>query len=298
MAIIKNCPIGDIHGSIGGITFYGATGKQKARMRTSPNVHVSDNLFKSQLILSEVSKSWSSLPALYKAQWLTYATTYFHARSGKLFSSSTGYDAFCSINKILSSSHDCVVPLTYQFSLGSVHSIVPLPVGPFTSYPNLKNARLNLDRHPNSPVPIILNKIEFRNDQFVKFRINMANTPVVPPGPVNWSMCYDVGPPYANYSAAYFALYCSDAVPYMNASPINYFQYFIGNTGLMDQMCLGMVNSQWFDCTMDCRRPISGNYIFNGVGETVWLTLQYIDYFGCWISFPPVCVTKVAGFSW
>jgi hypothetical protein len=290
MAIISNSPLGVIHGSIGGITFYATGSKQMARKRIKPPSNTSANFMNSQLNLKNSSQSWASVPDVTKALWLSWAVGEFKPHGGTTSTHFKGNQAFNSATKLTIQQRLKLVPFIYNFdSLAPVlpSSIVAWdnPVNP-PAYP----ADSNLTKVDGTLVPILLNKIEMRNDNFVKFKITYAHTAPPPLFENTWT---------GNHSQQYtFVVYASDAVPYLNAKMTNQYEFLIGNTGYIINLPNTLSNSQSCSFQLNCFDVISNNYVFSGRNAFQYLTLSLQGPSGLWYDFLPVCVQKKDSFSW
>jgi hypothetical protein len=290
MAIITNSPIGMIHGSIGGITFYGSGTKQKARIRTYPKVTASPNLLLSQSIMSMVSSTWAIIPPSTKTLWDTFATNWFHPHEITSKPPYKGYFAYNSLYKLWQESVYKSCPFVYKFDSGLFINPLNVNFPAFSSVPPTRDFFLDLCKVDNSAVPLLCDNIEINASGFVQFRLNYTHTPPPPLFENVWNTPFG--------QRIMFGVWMSDSVPFLNSQPTNYFRYYLGCTGYILNPPNTLSNSHTCTILMDCSSVIAKNFVFPPLKSYVWLNLEGICESGAFCGGFVNCKQINNTFSW
>jgi hypothetical protein len=289
MATMNNLILGDLHGSIGGVTFYGKSGHQKARIKTQPTFKQSGNIVLSQNSLKLASATWSLLDVPTKALWQTFATTIFLPHGKLPVPPYHGFQALFACEKMWNELIYKQVGFIYNFD--ALAPVIPISttILPFNSVPPLVGMNFQLQNAAGVMCPMTVTKAELRFDHHLKFKVTYTHPPPVGVFENTWT-CYS----NINFMWAVFA---SEAVPFMNAAFVNPIRYFLGTTGYIVNPPNTMSLSQSCTFILDCTGPISLNYSFPPVGSFIYLYFTIFDEHCNWSAQIPFCTSIVNAFT-
>lgn len=124
--------LGELSGSIAGITFARNKAGQYARQKVTPTDAKSEAQMRVRGAFSQVSASFHTLSPIQKAEWNAFATSLFKPRDGRIAGVTyTGQQAYVALNQSLRNAAERVNPGFESYSVGGTTSSA------YTSFPSL-----------------------------------------------------------------------------------------------------------------------------------------------------------------
>lgn len=164
--------LGELSGSIGGITFARNKSGQYARQRVTPTNPNSEAQDRSRAAFGTVSAAFHSLTPFQKSQWQTFANSLFKPRDGRVVGTSyTGQQSYVALNTQIRNAAEriCSNPV---LSIGSYASdnLADFPVSSLTTAPTT-NFSGNLQTPGGAPITL-----QFTGGTFLASNGNFTST--------------------------------------------------------------------------------------------------------------------------
>jgi len=282
MAIITNCPLGDISGSIGPNTFYKIGAKQIVRRRVQPSNPNTICQVGARSSLKSVAARWQDLPLITKNAFFDWGLNSFISPKTNQPPPHNGYQTWIGLKNLSKQNYDNINPTQGWTNISSA----------WESFVGISN-KVDWTVPGNYITPYILNSV---GDPilFDSMTLGISSTPEL-----TLDLLLPNGENYANDSVLYskegllynFSFYLSNCLRSDGEKPKQYYRKHLGCTGnvslpgtslngfhlLNIKMDLSLaVNRcrftlrplQWYYCTVVVTTP-------NGTGY--WYFAQYIN---------------------
>jgi len=282
MAIVTDPLIGTFHGSIGGLTFFKTPQYQLVRMKVNPKITMSNNVRLENLLLTQTAISWGALDSPTKALWDTYANTLFTPHNETPHYPYKGFQAYMGLYKLWLEANSKICSLTYRFDGGAIISPVSQTLPQFSVVPRTFPYYQQIMDTIGTSIPFTPNVYDFSSAGIVSLHLDYPHSPVPPLLLNDWINSF--GERYG------FAFWCSEPLPYKGSLNYDYWRYFIGWTGWIQNPPGTMANSQNCDIFLDCSNVIALNSSFAQPGQYVWISYGTISEFGRWWDNQSFCV--------
>lgn len=180
--------LGELSGSIGGVTFARNKAGQYARQRVTPTNPNSEAQDRARATFGTVSAGFHSLTPFQKSQWQTFANSLFKPRDGRIPGTAyTGQQAYVALMTQLRNASERNAN-SGQFILGAYTSslLTDFPISSYTTAPTT-NFGGNLQSSGGSPITQEFRGMAFTasNGNFVAtFSLGGDGAPPVPSAPV------------------------------------------------------------------------------------------------------------------
>jgi hypothetical protein len=280
--IITNPLIGDLHGSVGGLTFFKTPQYQLCRMKTKPHVPNSPNILLEQRIMSDASSLWDVLDFYTKSLWDVFASTWFHPHNIHPKPPYKGFHAYISLYKMWYESFLKQCSFEYHFDAGPVVPPLGASFPAFSSVPPTSDFYVMLEYTDHTAVPINCSQIGLYSDNSVVFQVNYPHNVPPPLFTNNW-----ITPFNQRY---WFNVWCSEPLPYQNAPAKDFLRYNLGTPGFVDNLPGTLENSSFCTFKMYSDLVIQKNNTFPQKGNWVWLGIDAICESGAFSGLNLYCV--------